>query len=182
MRWKQTTWQKSSWEKNGKILATRLTSYISPVKRHRHREPPRTRVRREGTRFLSPCRLERSRWRGGRCDSDTSDIMGFNCVLNHPSPLAVISLVFCLLRTKVDSISNSLTASAANASGFLQVAVSEAPSQSACELELLRAGAPDTALRLSGTDPVRPQPTTRSFVMCTGWCRPFEQDLHSADR
>ena len=31
--------------------------------------------------------------------------------------------------------------------GFLQVAVSEAPSQSACELELLRAGAPDTALR-----------------------------------
>src|SRR5664280_2349831 len=36
--------------------------------------------------------------------------------------------------------------------GFLQVAVSEAPSQSACELELLRAGAPDTALRLAGTD------------------------------
>src|ERR1035438_2630953 len=32
--------------------------------------------------------------------------------------------------------------------GFLQVAVSEAPSQSACKLELLRAGAPDTALRL----------------------------------
>src|ERR1022692_4158823 len=31
--------------------------------------------------------------------------------------------------------------------GFLQVAVSEAPSQSACKLELLRAGAPDTALR-----------------------------------
>jgi hypothetical protein len=35
--------------------------------------------------------------------------------------------------------------------GFLQVAVSEAPSQSACELELLRVGAPDTALRLRGT-------------------------------
>src|ERR1019366_2896193 len=33
--------------------------------------------------------------------------------------------------------------------GFLQVAVSEAPSQSACKLELLRAGAPDTALRLA---------------------------------
>src|SRR5450631_3452416 len=32
--------------------------------------------------------------------------------------------------------------------GFLQVAVSEAPSQSACKLELLHAGAPDTALRL----------------------------------
>jgi hypothetical protein len=30
----------------------------------------------------------------------------------------------------------------------LQVAVSEAPSQSAFELELLRVGAPDTALRL----------------------------------
>ena len=30
--------------------------------------------------------------------------------------------------------------------GFLQVAVSEAPSQSACKPELLRAGAPDTAL------------------------------------
>jgi hypothetical protein len=37
--------------------------------------------------------------------------------------------------------------------GFLQVAVSEAPSQSARELELLRAGAPDTALRLSGSNP-----------------------------
>jgi hypothetical protein len=38
--------------------------------------------------------------------------------------------------------------------GFLQVAVSEAPSQSAFELELLRAGAPDTALRLLSTDPL----------------------------
>src|ERR1035437_2919391 len=37
--------------------------------------------------------------------------------------------------------------------GFLQVAVSEAPSQSACELELLHAGAPDTALRLLRTNP-----------------------------
>src|SRR5450631_3296464 len=36
--------------------------------------------------------------------------------------------------------------------GFLQVAVSEAPSQSACKLELLRAGAPDTALRHLGTN------------------------------
>jgi hypothetical protein len=36
--------------------------------------------------------------------------------------------------------------------GFLQVAVSEAPSQSACELELLHAGAPDTALRLLGSN------------------------------
>src|SRR5664279_1757580 len=36
--------------------------------------------------------------------------------------------------------------------GFLQVAVSEAPSQSACELELLRVGAPDTALRLPDID------------------------------
>ena len=37
--------------------------------------------------------------------------------------------------------------------GFLQVAVSEAPSQSACELEPLRAGAPDTALGLLRNDP-----------------------------
>jgi hypothetical protein len=49
-------------------------------------------------------RLERSRWRGGRCASDTSDIMGFNRVLNRLSRLAAISLLFCLLRAKVDSI------------------------------------------------------------------------------
>src|ERR1035438_7108543 len=36
--------------------------------------------------------------------------------------------------------------------GFLQVAVSEAPSQRACELDLLRAGAPDPALGHLGTN------------------------------
>ena len=40
------------------------------------------------------------------------------------------------------------------AGGFLQVAVSEATSQSVCELELLRAGAPDTALGLVVTKTV----------------------------
>ena len=30
---------------------------MCPQKRRRHREPPRTPVRREGTRFQSPCRL-----------------------------------------------------------------------------------------------------------------------------
>jgi hypothetical protein len=135
---------------------------------------------RQNPGFQPQSRLERSRWRGGGCDSDTSDIMGFNRVLNRPSPLAAISLLFCLLPPKVDSISHSLTASAANASGFLQVAVSEAPSQSACELELLRAGAPDTALSWADFPfPVilgKPRPSgrdiksgcTMSYCLCRG--------------
>ena len=36
--------------------------------------------------------------------------------------------------------------------GFLQVAVSEAPSQNSCKLELSRTGAPDTALRHVSTN------------------------------
>jgi hypothetical protein len=49
-------------------------------------------------------RLERNRWRGGRCASDTSEIIGFNRVLKRLSPLAPIPLLLCLLRAKVDSI------------------------------------------------------------------------------
>ena len=68
-------------------------------------------------------------------------------------PFASCSYLFIILSIAAESRfnSHSLTGSAANASGFLQVAVSEAPSQSAFELELSRAGAPDTALGLQGT-------------------------------
>ena len=57
--------------------------------------------------FWATCprsRLERSRWRGGRCACDIFDIMGFNRVLNRLSRFAAISLLFCLLWAKVDSI------------------------------------------------------------------------------
>jgi hypothetical protein len=71
------------------------------------------------------------------------------------SPFASCSYLFIILSIAGESRfnSHSLTASAANASGFLQVAVSEAPSQSAFELELSRAGSPDTAIGLMGTNP-----------------------------
>jgi hypothetical protein len=49
-------------------------------------------------------RLERSRWRGGRCACDTPDIMGFREVPNRLSPCAVKLLQISMLQAKVDSI------------------------------------------------------------------------------
>jgi hypothetical protein len=54
--------------------------------------------------LLTRTAFELSRWRGVRRACDTADIMDFNCVLNRLSPLALISLLFSLLRAKVDSI------------------------------------------------------------------------------
>jgi hypothetical protein len=50
------------------------------------------------------CRLERSRWRDGRCACDTSAIMRGQSVLNRFSPLSSNSLLFCLLQAGADSI------------------------------------------------------------------------------
>jgi hypothetical protein len=94
-------------------------------------------------------RLDRSRWRGGR-------VRYFRHRGLQPRPessFASCCYLFIILSIAGDSRfnSHSLTASAPNAGGFLQVAVRSAL-PSACELELLRAGASDTALRLVRTD------------------------------
>jgi hypothetical protein len=71
----------------------------------------------------------------------------------HPeSPFASCFYLFIILSIAGESRfnSHSLTASAANASGFLQVAVSEAPTPGSCNLGPLRAGAPDRAPGLFG--------------------------------
>jgi hypothetical protein len=48
--------------------------------------------------------FERSRWRGGRCASDTPNIMGCQSSMNRLSPLSANCIFFIPLQAKVDSI------------------------------------------------------------------------------
>jgi hypothetical protein len=54
--------------------------------------------------FLTRSAFERSRWGGGRCASDTADIMGCRNALNRLSLGLANSLFFSVLQAKVDSI------------------------------------------------------------------------------
>src|SRR6266851_207541 len=77
--------------------------------------------------FLTTSAFERSRWRGRRCACDTPEIMGCDNVLNRFSPFSANSIAFNLIAGESRFNSHSLTASAANASGFLQTALSKLP-------------------------------------------------------
>ena len=57
-----------------------------------------------GVSWVPSSRLERSRWRDGRCACDTSDIMRGHSVLNRFSSLCSNSLLFFLLQAVADSI------------------------------------------------------------------------------